>query len=158
MLPYVDPPTIGPVTSFGIFAMLGVMFGTAAGMRHAERLALDLGQVRRMAWCCGIGGVLGMHYVDLLFYQPGWAEADDAVWRFVNPFAGISSYGGLVGGTLGFVVYTQWTRIKKLRYVDAAVIGVLVLMTFGRAGCASVHDHVGVASDFALAVDFPRDN
>jgi phosphatidylglycerol:prolipoprotein diacylglycerol transferase len=158
MLPYVDLPQLGPITAFGVLAMFGVYFGLAAGSRHAEKLGLDRARVRRMAICCGVGGILGAHYVDLLLYQPGWSERSDAVWIFVNPFAGISSYGGLIGGTLGFFVFTFWSRVKRLRYADAALVGVVVLLTFGRAGCASVHDHVGVASRSPLAVDFPAGN
>ena len=156
ILPYLDLPPLGPVNSFGLLAMLGAFFGLTAGSRHAERLGLDLRYARRMAMFCGVGGVLGAHYLDLFLYQPGWADKPDAVWRFLNPFAGISSYGGLIGGTVGFFLFTLSRRgIKKLRHADAAMVGVVVLMTFGRAGCASVHDHVGVASNFALAVDFP---
>jgi len=159
MFPYLDLPPLGPVNSFGLLAMLGAFFGLTAGSRHAERLGLDLRHARRMAMFCGVGGVLGAHYIDLFFYQPGWADKPDAVWRFLNPFAGISSYGGLIGGTVGFFLFTLSRRgIKKLRYADAALVGVVVLMTFGRAGCASVHDHVGIASNFALAVDFPPGN
>jgi len=155
MLPYVEAPTLGPITSFGVLAMLGVYFGMAAGMRHVQRLGLDVERARRIAVFCGIGGILGAHYVDLFFYQPGWWHADDAVLRFLNPFAGISSYGGLVGGAFGFLIATRRLRGLRLRYADAATLGVVVLLTFGRAGCASVHDHIGVATDFPLAVNFP---
>jgi phosphatidylglycerol:prolipoprotein diacylglycerol transferase len=144
--------------SFGIFAMLGAFFGLAAGSRHAEKLGLEPALVRRMAICCGVGGLLGAHYIDLFLYQPGWSARSDAAWLFINPFSGISSYGGLIGGTLGFFVFALSSHVKRLRYADAALVAVVVLLTFGRAGCASVHDHVGLASSFALAVDFPRDN
>jgi len=158
VLPYVELPTLGPINSFGVLVTIGVALATAATFRHAERLGLDLTRVRTMAAYCGIGGILGAHYVDLFLYQPGWANADDALWRFINPFAGISSYGGLLGGTLGFLLFVRRSQGLRLRYADAAAIGVVVLLTFGRAGCASVHDHVGVATDFALAVDFPPGN
>jgi phosphatidylglycerol:prolipoprotein diacylglycerol transferase len=158
MLPYVELPTVGPVNSFGVLAMLGVLFGVAAGSRHAERLGLDPDRVRRMVVFCGVGTLLGAHYLHLFLYQPGWTDKPDALWTFLNPFAGISSYGGLIGGTLGFLVFAHGSRIKRVRYADAAVVGAVVLMTCGRAGGASVHDHVGVASDFALAVDFPAQN
>jgi phosphatidylglycerol---prolipoprotein diacylglyceryl transferase len=158
MLPYVPPVSLGPVTSFGILVMIGAHFALAAGSRHAERLGLDAAQVRRMAICCAVGGVLGAHYIDLFLYQPGWADRDDAVLRFLNPFAGISSYGGLIGGTLGFFVFASWQHISRLRFADVAMVGVVVFLTFGRAGCASVHDHVGVATSFPLAVDFPAGN
>lgn len=153
MLPYVAFPTIGPVTSFGILAMLGVWCAELMGKRHAARLALDPAQVKRMAAFCGIGGILGAHYFDVFLYQHDWS-----LWTLINPFAGISSYGGLIGGTLGFLAFAFSSRIKKLRYADVALVGVVVLLTFGRAGCASVHDHVGVATSFPLAVSFPHGN
>jgi len=156
MLPYVSFPTLGPITSFGICAFLGAHFGSVAANRHAHRLGLDPAAVRRMIAFCAIGGILGAHLIDLFFYQPGWYERDGALWTFLNPFAGISSYGGLLGGTLGFLVFARKRRGMRLRFADVGAIGVVVLLMFGRAGCASVHDHVGVATDFALAVDFPR--
>lgn len=158
MVPYLQLPTLGPITAFGVLAMLGLWCAQTAGSRHAEKLGLDPHKVRRMATWCGIGGLLGAHYVDLFLYQPGWSERPDAAWAFFNPFAGISSYGGLIGGTLGFFGFALASRVRRLRYADAALVGVVVLLTFGRAGCASVHDHVGVASSFALAVDFPPGN
>ena len=158
MLPYIEFPTLGPITSFGVFATLGLMFAQVASSRHAEKLGLDPALVGRMATYCGIGGILGAHYMDLFFYQPGWSDRPDAVWLFVNPFSGISSYGGLIGGTLGFFLFAFRNRVRRLHYADAALVGVVVLLVFGRAGCASVHDHVGVASSFATAVDFPRGN
>lgn len=158
MVPYVELPSLGPVTWFGIFAMLGAFFGMTAGLRHVERLGLDVDIARRIATYCAVGGIIGAHYVDLFFYQPGWASQPDAAWRFINPFAGISSFGGLLGGSLGFLVYARSLGRKRLLYADAATLGVVVFLTFGRAGCASVHDHVGVATSFPLAVDFPAGN
>jgi phosphatidylglycerol:prolipoprotein diacylglycerol transferase len=155
-MPYLDLPTLGPITAFGVLAMLGVYFGSAAVRRHAARLGLPSADTRRMWLYCGIGGLLGAHYLDLFLYQPGWHEQPDAVWRFIYPFAGISSYGGILGGAIGFLIWSRKHRGHRLRYAEAAAIGVVVLMTFGRAGCATAHDHIGVASDFALAVDFPK--
>ena len=156
MLPALDLPTLGPITAFGVLAMFGMYFGSAAVMRHGARLGLPSAETRRMWLYCGVGGLLGAHYLDLFLYQPGWYEQPDAVWRFIYPFAGISSYGGILGGAIGFLVWSRKERGRRLRYAEAAAIGVVVLMTFGRAGCATAHDHIGVASDFALAVDFPE--
>lgn len=157
MLPYLDLPTLGPITSFGILASLGMYCAIAAATRHAERLGIDPKLVSRMALYCGVGTILGAHYVDLFFYQPGWSDQPGAFWRFVNPNAGISSYGGILGATLGFLVFAR-KHDQRLRLGDVAAVGGLVMLTIGRAGCASVHDHVGVASDFALAVEFPPGN
>jgi phosphatidylglycerol:prolipoprotein diacylglycerol transferase len=153
MLPYLPAPSLGPLTLLGVLVMLGAWLGTLAAVRHAERLALDPAKVRKLTTYCGVGTLIGAHLVDVLLYQSDWTIA-----TLLNPFAGISSYGGLAGGTLGFFVYAHRHRVRRLRYADAMVIGVAVLMLFGRAGCATAHDHVGVATDFALAVDFPAGN
>ena len=158
MLPYLDPPSVGPVNSFGLLVVVGVFAGATAAYRHGERLGLDPARVRRMALLCGVFGLLGAHLLDVLLYQPGWASREGAIWTLLDPFAGISSMGGILGGAAGFFLFAWLTGIHTLRYADAAALGVLVLLTFGRAGCASVHDHVGVASHFALAVDFPPGN
>ncbi len=155
MLPYLDPPTLGPINSFGLLVVCGVFFGSTAAYRHSERLGLDQDKVQRMALFCGVFGLLGAHLVDVFLYQPNWMSQEGAIWTLLNPFAGISSMGGVMGGTIGFVLFAHLTGIKKLKYADTAAFGLLVLLTFGRAGCASVHDHVGVSTDFALAVDFP---
>ena len=158
VLPYYEFPTVGPITSFGILVVVGIFFGVTAAKRHAERLGLDLSRARRIATFCGIGALLGAHYVDLILYQPGWIDRPDALWRFLNPFAGIASYGGLLGGALGFLLAVRKERGRRKRYADAAALGVVVFLLFGRAGCASVHDHVGVSSELATAIDFPPGN
>jgi hypothetical protein len=95
-----------------------------------------------MAICCGVGGLVGAHYFDLFCTSP----AGQSQRRPVAPGqSGLSSYGGLIG-TLGFFVFALWNRVKRLRYADAALVGVVLLLTFSRAGCASVHDHVGAAA------------
>ncbi len=158
MIPFLDLPSFGPINSFGLLVVLGIFFGSTAAYRHSERLGLDQGRVQRMAFFCGVFGLLGAHFVDVLLYQPGWMAKDGAIWTLLNPFAGISSMGGVVGGTLGFLLFAHLSGIKKLKFADTAGFGLLVLLTFGRAGCASVHDHVGVSSEFALAVNFPPGN
>jgi phosphatidylglycerol:prolipoprotein diacylglycerol transferase len=153
MIPYLEPLSIGPFNTFGLLVLLGVYAGSVAAHRHGSRAGLDPGQVRRMAMFCGLAGLLGAHVIDVLVYQPDWT-----IWTLLNPFAGISSMGGVAGGVIGFTLFAHLSKIHPLRYADTAAVGTLVLLVFGRAGCASVHDHVGVATDFALAVDFPRGN
>jgi prolipoprotein diacylglyceryltransferase len=116
VLPYLHVPTLGPITIFGLLAFLGVTFAERAGYWHARRLDLDKAQVRRMAAYCAIGGILGAHYFDLFLYQPGWSARPDALRAFFNPFAGISSFGGLIGGTLGFLAFGWRRRGMRLRY------------------------------------------
>ena len=85
MLPYLELPTLGPVNSFGVLVVLGVVFGTTAAYRHGERTGLDDRLVRRMTFICAVCGLLGAHLVDVLLYQPGWTSEDGAIWTLLDP-------------------------------------------------------------------------
>jgi phosphatidylglycerol:prolipoprotein diacylglycerol transferase len=46
--------------------------------------------------------------------------------------------------------------LHYLRYGDAIVYGFSFGLFFGRIGCATAHDHLGVQTDFPLAVHVPK--
>jgi hypothetical protein len=67
-----------------------------------------------------------------------------------------SSYGGFIGGAIGYLVFVRWKRLPPGAVADATMIGLLVAFTIGRIGCTLTHDHVGAATDFWLGTDYPR--
>jgi phosphatidylglycerol:prolipoprotein diacylglycerol transferase len=113
-------------------------------------------------------GFVCSHLVDVLFYQPGWWDKDPLLPLKV--WAGISSYGGYLGGVLGVLFYTYVRSGRNqlppdepgrlahrfpVAYADALAYGCIGGWMFGRLACAIAHDHIGLASTFVLAVDFP---
>lgn len=85
---------------------------------------------------------------------------------------GISSYGGFLGAFIAIASYFRFRTIKVipgvielvggkgrplLRYLDVMTQGFAVGWFFGRMGCFTAHDHIGKASEFFLAVNFPDD-
>lgn len=97
----------------------------------------------------------------------------DGDWLHVlRIWNGISSFGGFLGAVVAFVTFGRFRKIviipgflelaggkgrPMMKYLDAIAFGFSVGWLFGRLGCFSAHDHVGVASDFFLAVNFPDD-
>lgn len=98
-------------------------------------------------------------------------RCDNGSWTHVfQIWNGISSFGGFLGA---FVAFITFFRLKKIviipglfelaggkgrpiiKYLDCIAIGFIIGWLFGRLGCFSAHDHVGVVSDFFLAVNFP---
>jgi phosphatidylglycerol:prolipoprotein diacylglycerol transferase len=69
---------------------------------------------------------------------------------------GISSYGGFVGGILGWCFWVWWKRATPGLLADTAMIGLLPAFSIGRIGCTVVHDHIGRATSSSLGVDYPR--
>src|SRR5262249_61469677 len=75
---------------------------------------------------------------------------------------GISSYGGFVGGGIGFAIYVWWKRLPARLFADVTIVGLLPAFTIGRIACTMVSDHVGAAVDpnawySFLAIDYPRE-
>lgn len=160
-LPYweVPPIPLGPVKlqPFGILVATGVLVGAHIGRKRAEKLGVDDDLMRYLIGWTVICGFIGAHVFDVLFYQQDKLSDDPLL--LIKIWAGISSYGGFLGAVFGYLAFRKIYNVKNdLVMADLAAWSILPGFTFGRAGCATVHDHPGALSDFFLAVDFPKDS
>src|SRR5262249_37759254 len=67
---------------------------------------------------------------------------------------GMSSFGGFAGALLGLTLYYGRTRRPWLPMADLLAQALVIGWVFGRLGCTLVHDHIGMPSEFLLAVRF----
>jgi phosphatidylglycerol:prolipoprotein diacylglycerol transferase len=100
-------------------------------------------------------------------------SCDNGSWTHVlQIWNGISSFGGFLGAAIAFITFFRFKKIviiprvfelaggkgrPLLKYLDCLALGFVIGWLFGRLGCFSAHDHVGVLSDSMLAVNFPND-
>lgn len=99
-------------------------------------------------------------------------RCDNGSWlEVLKIWAGISSFGGFLGAFIGLVIFMSVRRIiiipkvleleggrgrPMLKYADTLAYGFAMGWFFGRMGCFSAHDHVGVVSESIFAVPFPN--
>jgi len=150
-------PVIGglPIHMFGMLVALGVIFGDRIVVAQGRRRGLDANDVKYMNARIVIGGFIVAHLVSVIFYYPERIRED---WKvLVNPFAGLSSFGGFLGAFLAFMYFTKKIGMDRLRYADSVALGLAVGWIFGRTGCFTAHDHPGrhVAASFFLSVRYP---
>ena len=159
MFPYFEQPAwrFGPLTiyAFGIAVAVAMLVGLAIGRRRFDRLGLDpvIGQ-RLGGWMIG-GGILGAHLFSVLFYFPHKLRDDPLL--LIRVWEDISSFGGILGGVAGALVFfatraRQLERGMKLAYLDAAAFAFPAALAIGRLGCALAHDHPGGVTSFPLAI------
>jgi phosphatidylglycerol:prolipoprotein diacylglycerol transferase len=157
-LPYIHLSTIHigplPLEPFGIIVACGVMIGAEIATRYARRRAVDEDDVRSVIGWVVVCGFLGAHLFDTFFYEFDELKRDPI--RLVKIWAGISSYGGLLGGAIGWLIFLKrhpgrWSAL----FADICVVGFLPGFTIGRIGCSVVSDHVGSPTDFVLGFDYP---
>jgi phosphatidylglycerol---prolipoprotein diacylglyceryl transferase len=156
-LPYFEPPSLSPhvpVHIFGVILTIGVIVGGAVMRRYARRCGESEATANRIAGWVMATGFIGAHVLDVLFYRPGEAFRHPVV--LLEIWTSISSYGGFVGGALGFAYVVWRDKLSLGRWADITIVGLLVAFSIGRAGCATVHDHVGAPTASAIGFDFPR--
>jgi phosphatidylglycerol---prolipoprotein diacylglyceryl transferase len=167
-----------PIQSFGVIVAAGVLIGAALLRRYAEWHGVSDDHIRGLLAWVTITGFIGAHQFDMIAYNwdkigdttiqtpPSWWFLGEKLWIQNWPlplklWEGISSFGGFIGGAMGFAFYVWWKRLDWRLMADVTIVGLLVAFSSGRIGCTVVSDHVGSAVDpsnwyAALAMDYPR--
>ena len=158
-VPYFHLGSLGPIESFGVIVAAGVLIGAALLRRYAEWHGVDDEHIRGLTGWITIPGFIGAHLFDVIAYQ--WNDLVKDPILLVKIWAGISSYGGFLGGAIGFAFFVWWKRLPVRLMADIALVGLLPAFSIGRIGCTVVSDHVGAVVDpqawySFLAMDYPR--
>src|SRR5688500_4669088 len=148
-----------PIQAFGVIVAIGVLLGAGLLRRYAEWHGVSDDHIRGLTGWVTVSGFIGAHVFDVLFYQ--WEDFTNNPVLIIQIWKGISSYGGFLGGAIGWWIYVWWKRLPMRLMADVTLIGLLVAFSIGRLGCTVVSDHVGSAVDpnkwyAALAMDYPR--
>jgi len=166
-IPHFHLGSIGPLQWFGIIVAAGVLIGASILRRYAEWHGVSDDHIRGLTGWITVTGFIGAHVLDVVMYQQHkpWFEINGihpSEWPLMlKLWEGISSYGGFVGGALGFFFYVWWKRLPGKLMADIAIIGLLPAFSIGRIGCTVVSDHIGAyvdpSSSWAfLAENYPR--
>lgn len=170
MIPYIYIPDahIGPLPlhPFGVLVATGVFLGTAMTTRRARNLGWDLVKLNSFVTWMLVSAFVLSHVLDSLFYH--WDEVVKRPWSIFMLWEGLSSFGGFIGAAVGILLW-KFLVIENgrlhvrpqpqplLPFADLVLSCLPLGWMFGRAGCASVHDHKGArtTADSLLAVAFP---
>jgi phosphatidylglycerol:prolipoprotein diacylglycerol transferase len=160
VLPYLNIPAlhIGPLTfhPFGLLVAIGLLLGARTAIEFGVgRRGLDRGIMADLVAWIAIGGMVGGHVLQVLFYQPQQAIREP--WTLLYIWSGLSSFGGFTGAVIAFFVWLHRRRITNgLVYADTIAFGLVPGWILGRLGCTVAHDHPGRLTHFPLAVNAAR--
>ena len=163
MIPFFAQPhiSIGPVTiaAFGAIVATSVLLGLSLGSRRFHALGLDPALGASLgSWAVG-GGFLGAHLFSVLLYFPETVAQNPLV--LLKLWEHISSFGGIVGGTLAIWYFLHrraghLDRATRWAFVDVAAFVFPISLMIGRIACAIAHDHPGSVTSAPLAVSLAR--
>src|SRR3569623_1542859 len=147
VLPSLKPPApsdIGvPIQAFGMIVAAGVLIGAALLRRYAEWHGVSDEHIRGLTGRDTVAGFFGAHIFDVIAYQ--WNELVESPILLLKLWDGISSYGGFIGGAIGFAIYVWWKRLPVRLMADITIVGLLPAFSIGRIGCPVVRAHIGAA-------------
>lgn len=153
-LGHITVPVVGlKLQWFGILVATGVLTGAHLGRKYGDRYRIDDEDLRGMTAWVVVSGFIGAHVFDVLAYQRE-KMADDPL-LIIKLWEGISSYGGFIGGAIGWWLFTWWKRLTIGLWADLTIIGLMTGFSIGRIGCTVVHDHMGRQTSFWLGTDYP---
>ena len=158
MIPYFEQPAwhIGPLTihAFGVAVAVAVWVGLSIAQRRFEELRLDSQIGQRLGGWMLSGGILGAHLFAVVLYFPHQIQSDP--WTILRVWEPISSFGGMIGGVVGALLFfasrREIDRRTKLAYLDVVAFVFPASLAIGRFGCALAHDHPGRVTSFPLAI------
>jgi phosphatidylglycerol:prolipoprotein diacylglycerol transferase len=152
-------PALGPlqIHVFGILVATGILVGAHWTHKRGKELGLSPEKITSMITTTLVVGFLVAHWFDFFLYQTGKPGETEREWfiRLLNPFSGISSYGGFIGALIGLFYWCRRNRQPVMPYADGLGFGLSIGWMFGRLGCFTAHDHPGAHTDFFLAVQYP---
>lgn len=138
------------VTTFGLMVAIGAGLGVLLMRRELGRRGLDVSAGTDAALMGVLGGLAG---AKLLYVLEHWGEglADTLLSR-----AGMSWFGGLVGGILAGLIVIVRKRLPVMALLGAAAPAIALGQAVGRIGCFLVGDDYGRPTDLPWGVAFPQ--
>jgi phosphatidylglycerol:prolipoprotein diacylglycerol transferase len=137
------------ITSFGVMVALGAALGLLLLRRELQRRGIDLAAGTDTALVGVLGGLLG---AKLLYVIEHWAEP---LSETLLSRAGMSWFGGMVGGVLAGLGMMVWQRLPLMAVLSAAAPAMALGHGIGRIGCLLVGDDYGRPTTLPWGMAFP---
>ncbi|MFP6606984.1 MAG: prolipoprotein diacylglyceryl transferase [Myxococcota bacterium] len=142
-----------PISTFGVMLAIAFLAGFWITAKRMQEESLDPEFASTLLIYAMAGGLIG----SKLYY------AIDVGLRTGTPFfdlffarAGITWYGGLIGGLLACYLGTRIHKADFLTLANCSASSLAVGQSLGRIGCFLVGDDYGKATDLPWAVAFPQ--
>jgi phosphatidylglycerol:prolipoprotein diacylglycerol transferase len=142
------------VFGFGAMIVLAFISATWLGSWRAKREKLDPEVILDMAFWVVFSGMIGAR----LFYSyEYWGKEIKSLWDILQYWkGGIVFYGGILGGSIAFLVYRHYRPFPLRPYMDVIAPSIAIGIFFGRIGCFLNGCCYGDPCQLPWAVSFPR--
>lgn len=117
---------------YGIIICMGIIGGLLIAMHFAKKAHQDPEVYSEFLIYCLIGAIIGARLFYVVF---AWEEYKDNLWSILAlREGGLAVYGGVIGGVIVALIFTQVKRLEKSYLFDVGAIGLILGQAIGRWG------------------------
>lgn len=138
------------VSSFGAMVALGAVAGLLLFRAELQRSGLNVSAGTDAALAGVLGGLAGAKLLYVL------EHLDLPLTQTLLSRAGMSWFGGLLGGVAAGLALTRWRSMSLAAVVAAASPALALGQAIGRIGCFLVGDDYGTPTSLPWGVAFPE--
>jgi phosphatidylglycerol:prolipoprotein diacylglycerol transferase len=137
---------------FGVMFCIAMLASMYLAALRARRYRLDPDNVLDLAFWVFIGGLIGARLFFVIQYRANFRSFWEIfeIWK-----GGIVLYGGVIGGSLGGMIYWWRRRFPLLAMWDLVAPSIALGIALGRIGCFLNGCCYGDRCDAPWAVSFP---
>lgn len=137
-----------PITSYGIWLALGMLFALYAAARLAAQSGIPKDRVYDLGLWTLVGGLVGSKLLMVI------VEPNTNIISLDFLRSGGVVYGGIIGGFLTVAVLVRYYKLPFWRTADAFAPAVALGQAFGRQGCFAAGCCFGKQTTAAWGVHF----
>jgi phosphatidylglycerol---prolipoprotein diacylglyceryl transferase len=148
---------LGPLTVhwYGVMVALGFLAGLWTASRRGLREGIPSERIIDLGPWLIIGAIVGARTLYVISY---WREqfAGKPFWEvFMVQHGGLVYYGGLVGASLGCILYVRRKKLALWKVADTLAPSIALGHALGRIGCLLNGCCYGRACNLPWAIHFP---
>lgn len=141
---------------YGILTAIGFLMAFWTAGRRAPREGISPDTIMGLApWLIG-GAIVGARALYVISY---WKQefSGQPIWEILKIRSGLVFYGGLIGASIGTIVYTRRNKLPLWKLADVIAPSIALGHAFGRIGCLMTGCCYGRACSLSWAIHFPHE-
>ncbi len=141
------------ISTFGLMVAVGFLAGTHFAATLFQENGENPDHATTIMLYAMVGGILGAK----IYYSIDFAiRTDSTFWSLFWQRAGMTFYGGLIGGTVASILGSRIHKVPLWLLSQAVAPAMAMGQAFGRIGCFLVGDDYGYPTDLPWGVAFPE--
>ena len=141
---------------YGVMLALGFLAGFGTASRRCQRDGIAPEKIMDLGPWLIVGGILGARTLYVITYWQESFAGQPFSEIFMVQHGGLVFYGGLLGSTLGCVIYTRLKKIPFWKLTDVLAPSLALGYVFGRLGCLLNGCCYGQVCELPWAIHFPE--